>query len=98
MVILEENQRLDKDDPDAILFEEFLIRLRDGLNNDDDYNLLRAKCSYYSMGDTKWKNNGFDDNDTIHIYRRNSDVLSHNNERIKTVGYPIALIQSKNTI
>ena len=54
MVILEENNRLDKNDPDAVLFEQFLSRLRNGENTDEDFELLRAKCSYHTMGHDQW--------------------------------------------
>ena len=49
VVMLEENNRLDKNNLDIILFEEFLSWLHNGVNAEDDFNLLHAKCSYYSM-------------------------------------------------
>ena len=40
VVILEENNRLDRNDDDAILFNNFLNRLRDGNNMEEDWNIL----------------------------------------------------------
>ena len=97
VVILEENNRLDKNDPDAVLFEQFLSRLRDGENTDEDFELLRTKCSYHTMGHDQWIEKGFEDNETINIYTRNKDVLAHNNRKILSVGNPIALVESENT-
>ena len=34
VIILTENNRLDQSDPDAIIFDEFLDRLRDGKNTE----------------------------------------------------------------
>ena len=36
VIYLEENNRLDKNDPDTLLFQEFLIRLRNRENTEDD--------------------------------------------------------------
>ena len=50
VIKLTENKRLDPQDEDALIFDEFLDRLRDGKNTDNDWNTLREKCSHCSMG------------------------------------------------
>ena len=40
VVILEENNRLDRNDDDAILFNNFLNRLQDENNTEEDQNIL----------------------------------------------------------
>ena len=49
-MILTENNRLDKNNPNAVEFQSFLSRLRDGKNTEEDWNTFRKKCSYYAMG------------------------------------------------
>eukprot|EP00957_Ditylum_brightwellii_P141592 10786664-Ditylum_brightwellii.AAC.1 len=38
------NNRLDRSDPDEVLFYDFLQRLRDEKNTEDDWHMLRQKC------------------------------------------------------
>ena len=47
---LTENKRLDPQDEDALIFDVFLDRSRDGKNADNVWNTLREKCSCYSIG------------------------------------------------
>ena len=49
MVILEENNRLDKNNPDTVLFEQLLSRLCNSENTDKNFKLLYVKYSYYTM-------------------------------------------------
>ena len=79
VIILEENNRLDLNDPDAVLFEQFLSRLHNGENTDDDFELLCTKYSYYTIEQNEWIEKGFEDNDIISIYTTNREVLAHNN-------------------
>jgi hypothetical protein len=97
VIILEENNRLDKNDDDAVLFDNFLNRLRDGINTEDDWNILRTKCSYCSIGHAGWVSRGFEGNDVIHLYTTNKEVSSHNHKKIMDVGNPIALIEVEHT-
>ena len=94
---MEENNRLDLNNPDAVLFEQFLSRLHNSENTNDNFELLRTKCSYYTMGHNEWIEKGFEDNDTISIYTTNREVLVHNNWKIVQVRNPIALVEGKNT-
>ena len=50
VVKLTENNRLDTNDLDAVAFDAFLDRLRDGENTKVDHNILREKCSMFAMG------------------------------------------------
>ena len=97
VVILEENNRLNKSDSDAVLFEEFLSRLRDGENTKSDFNILREKCSYFYMGHEKWKEKGFENDNVIHIFNTNKEVLAHNNKKLLNLRNKIALIECINT-
>ena len=90
VVILEENNRLNKSDSDAVLFEEFLSRLRDGENTKSDFNILREKCSYFYMGHEKWKEKGFENDNVIHIFNTNKEVLAHNNKKLLNLKNKIA--------
>ena len=96
-ILLTETNRLDRNDPNYEAFESILHRLRDGLNTEEDWNLIREKCSYFSMGREKWIERGFDDKNVVHMERLKSQVLAHNKHIILQVGNPIALIESENT-
>ena len=67
VIILEENNRLDCNDKDAVAFDNFLNRLRNRNNIEDDWNLLHTKYSYYSIEHAGWVNRGFEGNDVIHL-------------------------------
>ena len=56
IIILEENNRLDHNNEDTVAFDNFLNRLRNGNNTEDDWNLLYNKCSCYSIGHAGWVN------------------------------------------
>jgi hypothetical protein len=49
VVELTENNQIDPDDEDAVVFEEFLDRLADGLCSTEDCKLVTKKCSEHSM-------------------------------------------------
>eukprot|EP00957_Ditylum_brightwellii_P058534 4438332-Ditylum_brightwellii.AAC.1 len=44
-VELVDNNRLGRSDPDAVLFYDYLQRLRDVKNTEEDWQILRQKCS-----------------------------------------------------
>ena len=49
-IILEENNRLDKNDPDAVLFEAFLSRFCNRKNADEDLIIVgEMQSSYYRV-------------------------------------------------
>ena len=67
VVILEENNRLDQNDPDTVLFEKFLSKLHNDENNNDVFELLCMKYSYYTIEHNEWIEKKFKDDDTISI-------------------------------
>jgi ATP-dependent exoDNAse (exonuclease V) alpha subunit len=98
VIKLEENVRIDPNDPDAVLFNGFQIRLRDGLNTPDgDLLLVREKCSRHSMGLQEWKNRGFDDPNVPHLFCTNVEVNDHNARCITALGKPIAWVCASHT-
>ena len=97
VVELVENNRLDRTDPRAVEFYEFLQRLRDGKNTHEDWVLLREQCSRYSKGFNRWREEGFDSPDCVHLYCTNSEVQKHNAECITKLEKPIAYIHAKHT-
>lgn len=97
IIVLEENNRLDMNDPDAVIFDDFLMRLRDGKNTEDDWNLLRSKYSKFTMGFDEWKRRGFENEEALHLYCTNREVNNRNSQCIKALGTPIALVESENT-
>eukprot|EP00978_Attheya_sp_CCMP212_P040764 scaffold226126_cov35-Attheya_sp.AAC.1 len=52
---VEKNVRIDPNDRDAVIFNDFQIRLRDGKNTEEDAKLVRKLCSRHSMSANKWK-------------------------------------------
>ena len=53
---------------------------------------LQHVCS-----DLPWKDNGFEDNNVMHLFCRNKDILAHNHKRMQEVGEKISLIEAENT-
>ena len=79
-----------------VLFEQFLLRLRNGENTDNNFKLLCTKCSYYTIEHNKQIEKGFEDDNIISIYTTNREVLAYNNRKIVYIGNPIVLVESKN--
>ena len=50
VIKLTENKRIDPTDPKTVIFDQFLDRLRDGENTEEDWNTLREKYSIFAMG------------------------------------------------
>lgn len=94
---LDENNRLDKIDLDAVLFDKILNRLRNRVNTKDDWNILHRKCIYCSTGHTGWINRGFKNNNAMYLYITSKEVTIDNHEKIIEVGNLIALIETENT-
>ena len=94
---MSKNERLDANDNDAIAFNNFLLRLRDGNCTTEDWLMLRNKCSKYSIGFSEWKERGFDNPEIISLFPTYDQVDKFNTERIKQLNMPINCIKSKNT-
>jgi hypothetical protein len=97
VIKLEENVRIDPNDPDAVLFNGFQIRLRNGLVTKEDVVLVRRLCSRHSMTAKQWKDRGFDDPNVPHSFCTNDEVSNHNARRITDLGTPIASIRASHT-
>ena len=88
---------MNKDDPDSVFFNEFLERMRDGLNTEADYEKVRKSCSRCSMGLHEWAERGFEDSNTTYLYTNNKDVHKHNEKCMNQLDTPIALIEARHT-
>ena len=89
------NNRLDRTDEDAVAFDRFLSRLRDGANTVDDWMLCRLKCSHYSMGYREWEDRGFGGTDVTHLYTTNAEVHKRNAAIMMSLNNPIALVEAE---
>eukprot|EP00978_Attheya_sp_CCMP212_P024884 scaffold78991_cov48-Attheya_sp.AAC.2 len=97
VVKLKKNVRIDPNDRDAVAFNDFQMRLHDGLNSRDDFHTVRKTCSRHSMGEGEWERRGFDDPNTPHLFCTNKEVQMHNAKCIKKLGTPIAFIRAEHT-
>ena len=73
-----QSNRLDKSDPESIFFEKFLDRLRNGTNTREDWVYFRDRGSRDTIGQCEWKERGFDNIDTVHLYTTNKEVAQRN--------------------
>ena len=89
------NERLDHDDADAIRFEEFLLRLRNGYCTQEDWEYIRDIASRDTVSREKWK--PFEGDDVIHLYSTNKEVNERNIECLQRVGNPIVRIDAEHT-
>ena len=97
VVQLKINRRLDRNDPDAVAFNDFLMALRDGKNTEADLENVRKHCSRYTMGMDKWRRIGFDGEDVTHLYTTNKDVHKHNAKCLMELGKPVAFVRAEHT-
>lgn len=93
VVLLEENNRADANDPEYTRFSDFLNRLRDGANTHDDWRYLINNCSQHSMPRERWS----EFVDATHLYCTNKEVFARNIECLKNLGKPILRINAKHT-
>ena len=70
-LFLKENNRLDKNDPQSVEFNRILNKIRDGQINDQDCEIIRNTCSKYRMGFTKFREKGFENDGTTHLFSTN---------------------------
>ena len=56
VIELDENNRLQRSDPDAALFHGFLNRLADGKCTKEDWLLVKHKSSHTTLGAEEWDN------------------------------------------
>eukprot|EP00957_Ditylum_brightwellii_P121345 9253879-Ditylum_brightwellii.AAC.1 len=87
-VVLVENNRLDKSDPDAVLFYDFLQRLRDGRSTEEDWQILRHKGNKFSKEFQRWDADGFNSPECVNLFCTNADVKKHNYKGLISIGKP----------
>jgi Helitron helicase-like domain at N-terminus/PIF1-like helicase len=95
VIRLTENNRL-VEDPDMVLFNDFLNRLADGKCTQDDWQVARAR-SHSTIGPSEWEKRGFNDDGVIHLYATNKQVEKHNLEVLKGKNKPILRIDAMNS-
>ena len=95
VICLDKNMRLDSVDPDVAIFATFLLRLRDGLCTEADWEMVKTQCSNNSMSMAEWaKHIGIG---ATHIFCTNREVGEHNAKCIKDLGVPIVCIEAEYT-
>jgi len=94
---LTESNRLDKEDADAVWFDSFLERLRDGENTDDDWMCMRDLGSRDILRYEQWRQRGFANDDVVHLYTTNKEVSKRNLYCLQQKKKPIVRINSLNT-
>ena len=77
---LTQNKRLDTTDPDALMFDKILEKLRDGENMEEHWIILRGKRNLLAMGLDAWKNKGVNDDDVTHACFTIKLENEHDNE------------------
>ena len=92
---LTENMRLDRTDPEAVRYEEFLVRNRDGANTIDDWEYITRLCSEHSMPQHEWED--FKGDDVIHLYSTNKEVAARNADCLKRLDSPIVKVNALHT-
>ena len=97
VIQLEDNMRLDENDPNAVEFESFLNRLADGKCTMDDWVRVKNMCSRDTLGQLEWQSRGFNGDDTTFLFCTNHEVQKANQERLKKGQHPILLVEAKNT-
>ena len=96
VIELDENNRLQRSDPDAALFHGFLNRLADGKCTKEDWLLVKHKSSHTTLGDDEWRRRGFNDRGVIHLYSTNEMVEKHNLRELTKQNKPILRIEATN--
>ena len=51
--------RIQQNNEEAVYYDTFLIRLRDGRCTLEDYNHIRMRCSNHSLSLAEWKKHAF---------------------------------------
>ena len=96
VIELDENNRLQRSDPDAASFHGFLNRLADGKCTKEDWLLVKHKSSHTTLGDDEWRRRGFNDRGVIHLYSTNEMVEKHNLRELTKQNKPILRIEATN--
>ena len=73
-MFLKENNRLDKNDPQSVVFNQILDNIRDGKITEEDAKIIRETCSRYDMGEEKFKKAGFEEDGIMHLFSTNEQA------------------------
>ena len=90
-----ENRRLDENDPQAVRYNEFLTRNRDGANNEDDWKYIVEQCSEHSMSSERRRE--FEGDDVVHLYTTNREVQERNLCCLQNLNSPIVKVEAQHT-
>ena len=97
VIKLSENKRLDPTDPDAADFNRFLECLADGNVTENQYKQVIKICSRDTLGEQEWRERGFNESSTTHLFTRNVDVRKKNYEEIQSLNQPILKVIAYNS-
>jgi ATP-dependent DNA helicase PIF1 len=96
VIHLTENKRI-VNNPEAIYYDQFLTRLRDGECTYDDFQTIRTRCSRNSMTRTEWQERGFTGDNVVRLFTTNKEVNKENEKRLKALNKPIVRIDAENS-
>jgi len=97
VVHLNENMRLDRTDPEAVYFDAFLRRLRNGNVTLDDYQYVSTNCCRHRMGDIEYSRRGFNNHDVTKVHCTNHACNNDNLRSLLCLRKPILKINAVNT-
>ena len=89
--------RLDVSDPDAVYFDAFLRRLRNGNVTLEDYQFASKTCCRHFMGDIEYNARGFNDSDVTKVHCTNHACNNHNLRSLLSLRKPVLKINALNT-
>ena len=73
-LFLKENNRLDRNDPQSVVFNQILDNIRNGKITEEDAKIIRKTCSRYGMGHEKFKKAGFEEDGLMHLFSTNEQA------------------------
>ncbi|CAJ1945762.1 unnamed protein product [Cylindrotheca closterium] len=88
--------RVDRNDEDAVWFENFLNKLADARIEENHYEWIRDRCSRDTMGTQAWRARGFDNPRITNLFPTNREVDTHNRDALKALNSPILRIDALN--
>ena len=97
VIHLDTNLRLDMSDSNAVYFDLFLKRLRNGKVTKDDFNIISRSCCCHRMGEEAFHEKGFNSNDVTTIFATNDECNQANLKIMSTFNSPILRVRSINT-
>ena len=97
VVHLDVNLRLDMSDSNALYFDSFLKRLRNGKVTTDDFNKISRTCCCHRMGEVAFREKGFYSNDITTIFSTNAECNRANLKILSSLNSPVLRVRSINT-